>query len=61
MKRETEDGYRRTNREMMMEPRSLKSSWCMVCDACLVLDGQRCPVCGHKDESERAKKIVVRD
>lgn len=42
------------NRIKAQQPRG-RSGWCMGCDRALVKDGQKCPVCGHK-ETNRAKK-----
>lgn len=43
------------NRIKAQQPRG-RSGWCIGCDRALVRDGQKCPVCGHK-ETNRAKKI----
>ena len=45
------------NRIKAQQPRG-RSGWCMGCDRALVRDGQKCPVCGHK-ETNRAKKISL--
>ena len=44
-----------TNRSMVRKPR-LGYSFCMGCDRALVGDGQKCPVCGYRNEPKRNKK-----
>lgn len=63
VKRETEDGYIRTNREMRQEPKGSKPHWCWGCDGQLVADGATCPICKKTDHKPRAKsgKPVVRE
>jgi ribosomal protein L40E len=61
MKRYTEDGYKRTNRELSMEPTMSRSHWCFGCDANLVHDGETCSRCGTTDLKYKAKKPVVPD
>ena len=59
MKRETEDGYRRTNREMVQEP---KGSGICHCDRFWVRNGAKCPLCGCRMGLKKTcKKLVVRD
>ena len=60
MKRITEDGYKRTNREMKLEPHG-SGSYCQNCDGGYPHDGQRCPNCNKKALPLRSKKIVVVD
>jgi hypothetical protein len=48
MRRSTEDGHQRTNREMAREPRG-RIWWCLGCDRALVAAGQRFSNCGHKE------------
>jgi hypothetical protein len=45
----------RTNRVKKTEPLPDKSSWCNSCDAEIVREGERCPVCGHKDVTKHRK------
>ena len=61
MKRITEDGYMRTNREMAREPHKPGRMFCWGCDSCLIYPGNTCPICGIKDSTNRDKKIVVRE
>lgn len=44
-----------TNRSMKRKPRK-HSGWCGGCDACMVYDGQKCPVCGNRQVPSRNKK-----
>ena len=60
MKRITEDGYKKTNREMVQEPKG--SGICFGCDARWVREGAKCSLCGRLHGVKKVnKKIVVRD
>jgi hypothetical protein len=61
MKRETEDGYKRTNRELSKEPRG--SGMCYGCDRSWVPGGAKCKVCGSVMDKPRGKagKLYVKD
>jgi hypothetical protein len=40
---------------MKRKPRK-SGGWCSGCDACMVFDGQKCPVCGNRQVPSRNKK-----
>lgn len=45
------------NRISAQQPRG-HSSWCRGCDAAKTRDGQKCPVCGYKEnDRKRLKKV----
>lgn len=46
--------YQPSNREKKTEPRHGRA-WCPGCDAALVGDGEKCPVCGTRLLSKRRK------
>jgi rRNA maturation endonuclease Nob1 len=46
MQRETDDGYKRTNREMVQEPKG--AGICFGCDSIMVREGSKCRVCGSR-------------
>lgn len=49
-------GYVKTNREKAMTAkRSLH--WCMSCDAALVAQTGKCPVCGNRQNKKKRKGI----
>jgi len=43
------------NRIESQQPRG-RSGWCRGCDAYMLPDGKKCPVCGYR-ETKRAKKL----
>jgi hypothetical protein len=45
-----------TNRSRKLRPRSRRGYWCRGCDACLVRESQKCPVCGRRHDKRRLKK-----
>lgn len=44
-----------TNRDKKRQPKQGKF-WCDVCDACLVHEGERCPVCKNWNGKRRRNK-----
>ena len=44
-----------TNRSVKRRPRR-SQGWCRGCDAAIVGDGQKCPVCGSRIKPIRNKK-----
>ena len=49
--------FKPTNREKSRQPHS-HGFWCWGCDACIVFAGQKCPVCGKKNDKQREKKLA---
>lgn len=43
------------NRDRNTEPVRVRT-WCGGCDAALVPDGTKCPVCGHRKKTKRRRK-----
>ncbi|AGH31906.1 hypothetical protein VPIG_00048 [Vibrio phage PWH3a-P1] len=48
--------YHKSNRDQATDPKSHTLHWCDVCDRDMVHAGEKCSVCGHRDESKRRKK-----
>jgi hypothetical protein len=46
----------RPNRAIRRQPHRNRAHWCDGCDAQLVHDGQRCPLCGFKDAYKTREK-----
>ena len=46
------------NRKKKKEPKSGKG-WCSGCDAALISNGERCPVCGYQPDKIRNKKPAI--
>jgi len=49
------DDYKPSNREKSRKPRKNKF-WCFGCDAQLVGNFRKCPVCGYRNGKKRDKK-----
>jgi hypothetical protein len=47
--------YKQTNRDKTMYPKRV-SGWCDGCDKTFISDGQKCPLCGHKQGNRRRLK-----
>jgi len=47
--------YRKTNREKRLTPKKGKT-WCGGCDAALVGEWEKCPLCGCRNGTKRMKK-----
>lgn len=43
------------NRIKAQQPRG-RAGWCAGCDKAAIRDGQKCPACGCKERTVRAKK-----
>ena len=44
------------NRIKAQQPRG-RAGWCDSCDRVKIRAGQKCPVCGYKENTNRAKKV----
>lgn len=49
--------YKKLNRNKKLKPKKEKFL-CKVCDSQLVWEHTKCPVCGHKNNNKRMKKII---
>ena len=48
--------YKQSNREKTKAPRRRTKFWCDHCDAQLVNEWKKCPICGKRSGSKRLKK-----